>query len=124
MVLKMLFFFLNNTNFQFNIKDFIWKLYSTVEALSTINWIKFINKKVFAKAIIDKNLKTFVIYILSLEIIERLVIYLSRATQMTTLYWNKIFTKIPTKYFKLRKYFFTRPSQGASGKYKYNWLYY
>ncbi len=41
-----------------------------VEVLPTTSQMKFINKKEFAKVAIDKNPKTFVVYMSALNIVE------------------------------------------------------
>ncbi len=38
------------------------------EALPTTNWVELINKTEFAKAVIDENSETFVIYISALDV--------------------------------------------------------
>lgn len=67
-VLKILFPIFSNANFQFGAKKLTWKSYIIVEALSITSQVELINKKKIAKAAIDKNPKTFVIYILAIDI--------------------------------------------------------
>lgn len=66
-VLEMLFLTLNNTNFQFDAKKFIWRSYTAIETLSTISRIELIIKRKFAKVVLDKNLEIFVVHVLALE---------------------------------------------------------
>lgn len=49
---------------------FIWRSYTNAKALSTTNRVEFIDKKKFAKVALDKNLKTFIIYVSALEATE------------------------------------------------------
>ncbi len=67
MVLEMLFLALNNADFQFGIEKFIWSFYTAAEALPTTSCVKLIDKREFAKAALDENLETFVVYITTLE---------------------------------------------------------
>ncbi len=55
-----------------------------VEVLSTTSRIEFIDKKEFAKAVIDKNSKTFVVHMSALNVIESLI-YPFRTTQIAAL---------------------------------------
>ncbi len=52
------------------------------EALPTTSWVEVINKKEFAKAVLDKNSETFVVYVATLE---EIMIYPSRAAQIAAL---------------------------------------
>lgn len=54
-VLKIHFLALNNASFQFSTKKLTWRSYIMAKALPTINRVELINKKKFAKAILDKN---------------------------------------------------------------------
>ncbi len=49
------------------------------KALPTISWMELIDKKKFAKVVMDENSKTFVIHMSALDVAE-LSIYLFRAT--------------------------------------------
>ena len=62
-VLKMPFLTFTNFNIKFLYKKPIWKSYTTAKALPTINYVKIINKKKFTKAILDKNVETFIIHV-------------------------------------------------------------
>lgn len=68
-VLNMFFFTFSNTNIQFPNKELTQRSYITAEALSTIKRVELINKKKFAKAALDTELKTFVVYISVLEVL-------------------------------------------------------
>ena len=93
-VLSMLFLILNNTDIQFAEKKLTWRSYIVVEVLPTTKRVEFINKKEFAKAALDENSKTFVVYVLSLNVVPG--IYLDKATQIDLLLTKKV--KILDKY--------------------------
>lgn len=83
-VLIMFFLFFNNVDILFTeLGKLIYQSYNTVEVLSITSKIKLINKKEFVKVILDKNLETFIIYLLALEVI---IIYLCLIAQIITLY--------------------------------------
>ena len=65
MVLEMFFLIFSNADFKFSTEKLIWKSYITTEALSTISWVKLINKREFAKIALNKNSETFVIYVIA-----------------------------------------------------------
>ena len=46
----------------FNEKTFMWRIYTTNKALSTIKQVQIINKKDFIIVVLNTNSKTFVIY--------------------------------------------------------------
>lgn len=68
-ILRISFLFLNNIDVKFTkqSKKLTWRFYTTTKVLSTTNRIELINKKEFAKTILDKNLETFIVYISALE---------------------------------------------------------
>ena len=72
LVLGMLFFTLSNENIQFAEKELTWRFYTTAEALSTTKRVKFINKKEFAKAALNKESETFMVHVAALEAQPRL----------------------------------------------------
>ncbi len=85
-VLKMLFLSLSNADIEFiELKKLTWRFYTTVKALSTINWVELINKREFTKAALDRNSKIIIIYISVLKAIKGLAIHFSQTTQITTL---------------------------------------
>ena len=63
-VLGMPFLTLSNADIQCKEKELTWKTYTTAEALLTTKRIELINKKVFAKAALDKNFETFLMHII------------------------------------------------------------
>lgn len=67
----------SNANIQFNKYKLTWRSYTTTKALLIIKQVEIIDKKTFAKAILDKNIKTFVIYVISLNL-SLIFIYLAK----------------------------------------------
>ncbi len=78
-VLGMLFLTFSNADFQFSAEKLTWSSYTAAEALPTTNWVKLINKREFAKTALDRNSKTFVMHVTTLEIPTVMPIYPSRA---------------------------------------------
>ena len=76
-VLDLLFFTLSNTDIQFVEKKLTWRSYTIAEALPTTKRVELINKKEFAKAALNKNAETFLVYVPSLSS-TLLDVYLSR----------------------------------------------
>lgn len=75
-VLRMPFFSFSNANIEFaELKKLTWRSYNTTEALPTTDRIEIINKKGFAKTVLDKNFETFVMHIAALEILTAILIY-------------------------------------------------
>lgn len=94
------FFFLSNTDFQFDIREFTWRSYIATEILSTTSQVELIDKRKFAKAALDKNLETLVIYIAALEATEvaDMAIHPSRIAQIAAFQWNRTPIKILAQY--------------------------
>lgn len=66
-VLGMFFFIFSKADILFVEKKLILRFYSTIKAISTIKRVEMINKKKFAKTVLDGNFETFVIYVTSLN---------------------------------------------------------
>lgn len=66
----MFFLFFNNTNIKFKKKKLTWKKYIAINTLPTTHWVKLINKKKFAKIVLNKNSKIFMLYIAALKAIK------------------------------------------------------
>lgn len=62
-VLGMPFLTLSNVDIQFAGGELTWRSYSIAEALPTTSRVEFIDKKEFAKAMLDKNVEVFVVHI-------------------------------------------------------------
>ncbi len=104
-VLGMSFLVFSNANFWFGTKEFTWRSYTAAEVLPTTSRVKLIDKREFAKAALDENSETFVMYVTALEVPTAMPIHPSRAsqlqdnlTQIAALQWHNVPTKIPTKY--------------------------
>lgn len=86
--LKMLFLSFINANVDFAKQEKLTqRSYTTTKALLTTSQAKLINKRVFAKTVLDENSKTFVIHVIVLEFTEivNLVIYPLHTTQIVEL---------------------------------------
>ena len=94
MVLNMFFFTVNNVDVHFNKQKLTWRPYITAKALLTTQKVEFIHRNEFAKMVLDKKIKAFVIYVSSLKL--RITIHLARKTQITLLLAKKV--TIPAKY--------------------------
>ncbi len=81
-VLGMPFLALNNADFQFGAKELTWRSYTIAEALPTTSQVELIDKREFAKAALDGNSETFVVYVAALEILTVMPIYPSKALQV------------------------------------------
>lgn len=60
-VLKIPFLTFSNMDIEFIKKNLVSRAYTTAEALSTTRKVKLINNKNFAKRVLDKHIKTFVL---------------------------------------------------------------
>ncbi len=82
-VLRMLFLSLSNANVKFaELEKFTWRSYILAGALPITSWVELINKREFAKTVLDKNSETFVIYVSALELLTAMWIHPSRAPQV------------------------------------------
>ena len=93
-VLGMPFLTLSNADVQFVEKKLTWRSYTTAEALLTSKRVELINRKEFAKAALDEKSKTFVVYVVSLNLAPG--IHPDRAAQIAFLLTEEV--KIPDKY--------------------------
>ena len=93
-VLGMPFLTLSNADVQFVEKKLTWRSYTTAEALPSTKRVELIEKKEFAKAALDENSETFVIYVASLSLVPG--IHPDRETQIASLLTKEV--KIPDKY--------------------------
>lgn len=69
MIFDMLFLIFSNVDIEFAEKKLSEKSYITAKALPTIKQVEFIDMKKFAKMILDKDSKIFIIYIAALEVV-------------------------------------------------------
>lgn len=72
---------LSNADIQFAEIELIWSSYTAAGALSTTKRVKLINKKEFAKAALDAESKTFIVYVAELETPE-MTIHPSQTVQI------------------------------------------
>ena len=93
-VLGMPFLTLSNADVQFVENELTWRSYTTAKTLPSIKRVELIDKKEFAKAALDENSKTFVVYIASLSLVLR--IHLDREAQIASLLTEEV--KIPDEY--------------------------
>lgn len=93
----MFFFIFSSTKVLFAEKKLIWEFYTTAKVLPITKWVNLINKKKFAKAVLNKNSKIFVIYIAVLEtLLSKLLIYQDKKAQITSFFIKKV--TIPDEY--------------------------
>ncbi len=81
-VLVMLFLAFSNADFQFGAEKLTWSFYTVAEVLSTTSRVKLIDKREFAKAVLDENSKTFVVHVATLE---SMTIHPSQVAQIAAL---------------------------------------
>lgn len=75
----MFFLTFSNVDVLFTNQKLNWRSYITAKALPIIWQIKIIDKKKFAKVILNKDFKTFVIHVATLEApLARMTIHLSQ----------------------------------------------
>lgn len=67
-VLVMFFLTLSNSNILFLEQELIWRSYIAAKAIPNTKQVEIINKNAFAKAVLDKNVKVFMVYITSLSL--------------------------------------------------------
>ena len=93
-VLGILFLTFSNADVQFKKKELIWRSYTIAKVLPTTMQVELIDKKEFAKAALDENFETFVVYIASFDLAPG--IHPDRETQITFLFTKNV--KILDKY--------------------------
>ena len=87
-VFKIFFLTFSNANIQFAKKKFLQKTYIVAEALPTIFWVKFIDKKKFAKTVLNKNVETFIVHMTSFT--SKIMIYPACEAQILLLLAKKV----------------------------------
>ena len=107
MVLEIFFLTLSSADVSFSKRELTWRSYTIVKPLPITKQVKLIDKKEFAKAVLDVESKTFVMHISALKTpLSRITIHPSKAAQITggnpmqvaTLKQNQASTKVPTEY--------------------------
>lgn len=104
----MFFLILNDADMQFIEKELTWRSYTPNKVLPMTRWMKFINKKEFAKVALDKNFKTFVVYVAALKALPASIIMIhllwtvqiigGDSMQVATLYQDEASTKARAEY--------------------------
>lgn len=80
----MLFFFFDNADIDFEATEFTWKKYLVAEALPITYLVELIDKREFARVILNENLEIFVMHVAELEA-TKMRIYLSWANQVLSI---------------------------------------
>ena len=84
MVLKIFFLFFNNVDVKFvELEKLTWRIYITAEVLLTTSWVKFIDKKEFAKGALNKKFENLVVHIVVPK--AKTLIYLLQIAQIAAL---------------------------------------
>ncbi len=102
--LGMLFLAFSNADIQFGTEKLTWRSYTAVKALPSTSWVELIDKKEFARAVVDRNSETFVVYVTTLEIPTAMPIHLFKTfyiqddSTLAILLWDKALTEILAKY--------------------------
>ena len=95
MVLGRPFLTLINIDVLFLERELTFRFYIAAEALPTTKRVEIIDKKEFAKTVLDENVEAFVVHVTSLSR-NLMSIYPAQETQIASLLAKKV--KIPTKY--------------------------
>ncbi len=74
----------SNANVQFGTEELTWRIHTAAEALLTTSQVELIDKRKFAKVVVDENSETFVIYVSTLDVAESLI-HLCRAAYIAAL---------------------------------------
>ena len=94
--LKMPFLTFSNVDIHFGKIVLTWRSYTTKEALPTTRRVEFIDKKEFAKAVLDENIKAFVVHVSSLSLRSKMMIHPAQEAQIASLLAEKVI--VPAKY--------------------------
>ena len=107
-VLEMLFLTFSNADIQFVEKKLIWRSYTTKEALPITCWVELIDKKELAKAVLDENVKAFVVHVAFF--ISKMLIHPTRKAQIALLIAKKI--TMPAEYLDFADVFSKELAEG------------
>lgn len=82
--MRIFFLSLNNMDVKFVelVEKFILRSYTIIETLSTTQQVEVNNKRKFIKAALDKNFKTFIMYIAIIKVSNMISTYLSKTFQV------------------------------------------
>ena len=100
-VLGMPFLNFNNADVQFAKKKLTWRTYTIKEAFPTTHQVKIIDQKKFAKAVLDENVKAFVMHVSSLGL--RMTICPAKKAQLALLLAVEVI--MPTEYLNFADVF-------------------
>ena len=87
-ILGMPFLTFSNADVQFAKKKLTWRTYITEEALPITCRVKLIDQKECPKAVLNENIKAFVVYVSSLEL--KMIIHQARKAQLALLLAKKV----------------------------------
>ena len=93
-ILEILSLTFSNTDVQFIDKELTWRSYIIEKALSTTRQVELINKKEFAKTVLDGNAEAFIMHIVSFTL--KKTIHLAQKGQIALLLPEKV--TIPAEY--------------------------
>ena len=103
-ILKILFMKLSNADVLFNEKTLMRKTYIINKALTTMKQVQIIGKKNFVIAVIDADIKTFVIYMAIWEE-EKMPVHSQKQAQVKVLIFDKAPTVILAEYSHYSNFF-------------------
>ena len=92
---------LSNADIQFAEKELTRRTYTTEEAFLTTRRVEIIDRKEFAKAVLDENIEAFVVHVSSLEL--RMSIHLAREAQLASLLTEEV--TVPVEYLNFANVF-------------------
>ena len=81
-----------NADLQFAEKELTWRIHITEKAFPTTCQVKIFNRKKIAKAVLDENVETLIVYISSLR--SKMSLYLAREIQLALLLTKKVTVSI------------------------------
>ena len=102
-VLKMPFVTFSNADVSFLDKELTWRTYSVIVALFITKRVQIIDRKKFAKAVLDPNKKVFVMHIATIT--SGIIILLERKAQIALLKAKETSVSIPAEYLDFANVF-------------------
>ena len=91
----------SNADIQFVEKELTWRFYAAAKALPTTKRVELIDIRKFAKAALDEESETFLIYVAALEALlgsAKTTIHPAQAAKIAALRQDKALTEVSTKY--------------------------
>ena len=86
-VLGIFFLTLSNADIQYIEKKLTWKFYTIAKVLPTTKQVELIDKKKFAKVVLNKNFETFATYMIS---ITPILVHPDRKTQIASIFTKEV----------------------------------